>query len=427
LSVFAFGLTFATKISSDHPSIFRGLTLSTSVTPAPSPRLATQPTTTPTPPPAAVAVAAAKAATAGGHGRNRTATSLPLPASALTAAPPISRYGIAVGDTLPGLSAGQLATRLDSIKSLGIGWVRLDLDWNDIEYNGPGAYTWGNFDAIVNAANARGLHLLPIITYTAPWARSASCAGSFNCAPANPAQFAAFAAAAVSRYNRSGIHNWEIWNEENDTGSWQSTPSVAAYAALLKATYGQIKQIDPSATVITGGLSSNDGTGGKITPTAFLSGLYANGAGPYFDAVGSHPYSFPVTPNYVVDWNAWSQIAATNPSLYSIMSAHGDAGKKIWITEYGAPTNGPGPIATAANNNLDGSPDHVDENYQAILASDFVQAVSTSPWAGPAFWYSYIDDGTSPSTTENFYGLLRADGSQKPAFASIKQAIATHP
>ena len=162
-------------------------------------------------------------------------------------------------------------------------------------------------------------------------------------------------------------------------------------------------------------------------PIDFLNGLYANGAQHYFDAVAFHPYSFPVPPAYPADWNAWSKIATTNPSIYSIMSSHGDGGKKIWITEYGAPTNGPGPIATASNFNLDGSPDHVDEAYQANLAINFIQAVSSSPWIGPAFWYSYIDDGTSTSTTENFYGLLRADGSQKPAFTSIKQAIAASP
>jgi hypothetical protein len=39
------------------------------------------------------------------------------------------------------------------------------------------------------------------------------------------------------------------------------------------------------------------------------------------------------------------------------------------------------------------------------------------------FWYSYKDDGTASHTTENFYGLLRADGTKKPAYASFKQAV----
>src|SRR5262249_22897428 len=136
----------------------------------------------------------------------------------------------------------------------------------------------------------------------------------------------------------------------------------------------------------------------------FLAAFCAQGGVNYVDAVGFHPYSFPVPPGYDAPWNAWAQIATTTPSLESVLASYGVSGKKIWLTEYGAPTNGPGAGATSSNYNLDQSPDHVDEALQAQMATDSVALATASPIVGALFWYSYQDLGTDPSTTENFYG-----------------------
>jgi hypothetical protein len=333
-----------------------------------------------------------------------------------------NRYGISVGDTLPWLSDAELGRRMDDFRALGIGWVRADLDWNDIQQSGPNSWTWGNFDRVVNAANARGLKVLPILAYTAPWARPASCNDPM-CAPANNAQFANFAYQAVKRYSYKGVHVWEVWNEPNSKGFWKPGPNAAGFVGLLRATYPAIKQGDATATVITGGLASTDTSGG-IPQLAYLQQIYAAGGRPYFDAVGYHPYSFPVPSSYNADWSAWTKMAVTPLSIRSIMLANGDGGKHIWATEYGAPTNGPGAAATVGNYNLNAGPDHVTEALQAQIASDVVHTASTYPWLSATFWYSYKDIGTNPSDTENFYGLIRADGSHKPSYTSLRQAIA---
>ena len=39
-------------------------------------------------------------------------------------------------------------------------------------------------------------------------------------------------------------------------------------------------------------------------------------------------------------WSPWRQMFATRPSLRSVMISHGNKAKKIWATEYGAPTGG---------------------------------------------------------------------------------------
>ena len=45
-------------------------------------------------------------------------------------------------------------------------------------------------------------------------------------------------------------------------------------------------------------------------------------------------------------------------------------------------------------------------------------------WAGPLFTYTFRDNGTSTSTRENFFGLVRYDLSHKPAYASYQAAAA---
>jgi hypothetical protein len=335
-------------------------------------------------------------------------------------------FGISFGDTLPGLSSQALNKELDDLVSLHIGWIRFDMAWDDVQPNNSSSFNWTSLDRVVAAANARHIKLLPDLGYTPSWATVSGCSTKGICAPANPAQFATFVKAAVARYAPEGISDWEIWNEPNNTGFWQPKPNAEAYAMLLEDSYLAIKSIEPSSTVISAGLAPEITTDGNIAPLDFLAQLYADGAGPYFDAVGFHPYSYPALPSDYQDWNAWSQMASTTPSLRSIMTANGDANKKIWLTEYGAPTNGPGMVATSGTlSNWPGNPDHVTEALQSEMFTDAITSVEQLPWAGPLFFYSYKDLGTSTSTDQNFFGIIRYDGSTKPAYTTMKDLLSS--
>lgn len=347
----------------------------------------------------------------------------PKPVTLPTPAPTTGEHavGISVADTLNGLSSAELARELDDMVSLGVTWIRIDVDWSVVQRRDADTYDWSRLDTVVAAAEKRNLHVLAILVYTPPWARSADCTNSNRCPPANPATFAHFTSIAVKRYAPQGLHTWEIWNEENTRGSWMPAANPVQYTALLKAGYVAIKEEDATAAVLSGGLAAFATEDGNMAPLEFFSGLYDAGAGPYFDAVGFHPYSFPVAATYNAPWNAWQQMGNTAPSLRSIMMENGDSAKKIWITEYGAPTGGPS-VASAAYDPREHA-DHVTEERQAALLIDAVADAQKSPWAGPLFWYSYKDLGTSESTTENFYGLLHADRSPKPSYAALKSAL----
>lgn len=320
------------------------------------------------------------------------------------------KIGISVGDNLADLSDQDLDSALADIASLGVGWIRFDMAWSAAQPNGPASYNWARFDRIVAAANRHNLQLVPILTYTPAWARPATCSDSFKCGPADPAQFASYAAAASARYAPMGIHTWEIWNEPNISQFWKPAPDAAAYTNLLKKSYNSIKQVDPLATVVSAGLSDPAGSaGGNLDPRDFLIQMYKNGAKDYMDAVGYHPYSFPNIPSGPT-WTGWSVMGDTNPSIRSIMVSYGDGNKQVWATEFGSPTNGP----TWRG----------DELLQAVMMRDGVQQIANKPWVAGLFLYSYRDLGTDTSTIENFFGIVRFDGSKKPAYYELKKVLA---
>ncbi len=342
--------------------------------------------------------------------------------SPTTRTAPRLRLGISYGDRLVGMAPGELRATLDDARALGVGWIRLDLAWPDIQPNSAGEFDWSAFDKTVAEARSRDLQLLAILAYTPAWARPADCTTE-KCVPADPHAFASFAAAAARRYAGKGVHTWEIWNEPNISRFWQPAPDPVAYTRLLGLTAHAIRQADPSAFVISGGLAPAAASQG-VPQLEFLDQICALGANRLVDAIGYHPYSYPALASSPVSWSAWSQIAGTSTSFATILARHGTPAAKIWATEYGAPTSGLAvgtPIPSSP-----GSPeiDHVDDQRQALMAGDAVRTADRTQMIAAFFWFTDRDAGTSTDSAESFFGLRRADGSPKPAYYSFRDAVA---
>lgn len=372
--------------------------------------------------PSTAAPAAAVAPTRGWKARPPNRVRWGTGATSSIPVPPKLKVGLSYGDTLPNESDAELAATLDDAVAVGVSWVRVDLGWDRIQPVSAAAYDWSSFDRTVFAARARGLSVLPILTYTPPWARPTGCTTP-KCAPADPARFATFAGVAATRYAPLGVHTWEVWNEPNVVQFWEPAPSAAQYVALLSLTARAVRQADPVATIISGGLAPAATGGGSISQIEFLTAFCQLGGAALVEAVGYHPYSYPVLPGHRAPWNAWTQLGATSPSFQSVLASHGAPGKPIWITEYGAPTGGPGAVGTTNDLNLANHPDHVDEELQAQMATYSVMLAQRAGTIGALFWYSYRDLGTDPSTVENFFGLRRRDGTAKPAWSALRQAV----
>jgi hypothetical protein len=95
----------------------------------------------------------------------------------------------------------------------------------------------------------------------------------------------------------------------------------------------------------------------------------------------------------------------TSPSLRSIMIANGDSAKKIWITEFGAPTVGNSSVGDSG------------ESTDLVQAIDAVRGLS---WIGSLYIYTWEDVTTDAS---NGFGVLNSDGTQKPAYSAVAHAL----
>ncbi len=307
-------------------------------------------------------------------------------------------------------SDADLAHHLDLIAATGAKWVRGDFYWSTLNPS-PGVYDWSTTDRFVAAANARGLHVLANPAYTPSWARPGC--GDDKCPPADMQTYANFVAAAAARYAPLGVHHWEIWNEPNVPQFWKPAPSPSQYALMLRAAYVAIHNVDPSATVLTGGtatagasLDSMGGDGVSYSPYRWLRLLYEGGNQSFFDGVATHPYAtFPYSP--LEQWNStwWTD------DMHALMAAHGDDAKKLWGTEAGYPSCSVSGYC-------------VNESTQAQYIHDYLTVWRDwSAWTGPLFIYQMRDRGTSLSDPESNFGLVHNNWSPKPSYGVFDQDV----
>lgn len=338
------------------------------------------------------------------------------------------RFGAAFGNELMWASDADLHAALDNTVQLGADWIRVDLPWADIQPRSPNEYLWQRFDRVYWAARHRGLRVVATIAYTPAWARLSGCPQQ-SCRPRDFNEFAAFAKKAADRYSAQGLKHWEIWNEPNLQAFWYPIPDPADYAKLLRLTARAIRSVDNSATILFGGLGAVSLRGANIPQVDFLAAVTMYRGTEVVDGVAFHPYTFPYLPSYYqpsgwrTSWNTihgYDPNATTFSSLRQVLDTYGLGDRQIWLTEYGAPTCGPGLVSS-------GDPafgvDHVTEDRQAALATDAVRMAMRDPTIGALLWYSERDRSWDASTTENCYGLRRPDGSRKPSWYALRDAV----
>ena len=290
----------------------------------------------------------------------------PTPASPFS--PVLPAVGISAGDQMQTWSSTDVDRELNDYANLHATWIRHDFAWDAVEPQ-QGDYQWSGFDQLVTAARARNINIIATIGYTPAWANGGY--SDHRYAPTSATQFGQYAGQIATRYAPQGLHVYEIWNEPN-ISYWQPTPNPAAYTAILCAAYKQIHAADPQAIVLTGGASPAGDSPTTYAPQTWLEDLYADGAGHCFDAVAYHPYldssatHDDLGNNWYVMYN-WNQ----PNDLRDVMTANGDANKKIWATEVGC------------NRETLGDTECSDRIQEALALW------KTYPWAGAICWFTY--------------------------------------
>lgn len=312
--------------------------------------------------------------------------------------------GFSPGAGINLLPSSQVATHMTQMSSAGATWVRLDINWSQVEST-PGVFDWSIPDKTISAARNNGLLVLGLITYAPDWAFTASAPSGTP--PVIPAQFGAFAAAAAQRYAVQGVTHWEIWNEPNLASFWGKAPHAGEYAQVLSASAAAIRAVSPNSTILTGGLAPATDTTTTLSPVTFVTDLYNAGARSSFDAVGMHPYSYPERPLFDAPWN---QFRTGMHDVHDVMTAWGDGAKTVWPTEYGAPT---GTHSRA-----------VTEAAQRDIIVEALACAATHPWIGPLFVYNLADPATGVLwDLEDNFGLRRANGTAKLSWSATQQKM----
>ncbi len=247
-----------------------------------------------------------------------THTPTPLPAPTSTPAVPVEPFW--------GVHVNQLSTQpqIALLQQSGARWTRFDrFRWNEIEPQNsePSGFRWNAADeAGLAQASQAGLEVIAVLLFTPDWAQKYP---GVLCGPVAESAFEEYGQylqALVQRYSQPpyNVRYWELGNEpdidhrlvppDSPFGCWGETDDPyyggEYYGEMLKVVYPLIKQADPQAQVLVGGLvldcdpvnPPEDPPGsGKLrdcTPSRFLEGVLEAGAGSAFDGVSFHAYDY---------------------------------------------------------------------------------------------------------------------------------------
>ena len=167
--------------------------------------------------------------------------------------------------------------------------------WGTIEKT-PGNFDFYETDKTVKDSQAYGLHILANIQPFAGWDQLAGYGDpNHKGKPHDMAAYANFLTKLVERYDGDSvddmpgltvpIKHWELMNEpEFQTGEvyyFRGTP--ADYVDTLKVTYETIKQADPQAYIVQGGMASM-----YDVSVTFWEGVFDEGGAQFMDILNMH-------------------------------------------------------------------------------------------------------------------------------------------
>lgn len=314
-----------------------------------------------------------------------------------------STLGFADSDMF-GLTPEQVDLHLDQMQAMGVNDVRIMIPWAAVEFY-EDQYDFSMVDYMVQAADERGMGILAVLNSSPYWAVPEGQPG-ISGQPEDPADYAEFVGLVAERYEGQ-IGAYEIWNEPNSALSFAPSPDPVAYTELLQAAYPVIKAADPDAIVVGGVTGAVVDYGDVLkNPVSFTQEMYDAGAQGYFDALSFHPYlySLPFSQGEPYPQSPLTQLE----EMREIMVANGDGDKLIWASEYGEPTS------------------VVDEATQAAFLEDMITTWRDLDYTGPTFVYTLYDRDSASSDPEATLGVIRSDGTWKPA-AYVIEDLADDP
>ncbi|WP_052361896.1 hypothetical protein [Geminisphaera colitermitum] len=318
------------------------------------------------------------------------------------------------------------------IADLGVGWIRDELMWNRIEpergeYRIPDAdWEW------INLAHQNRLKII----VTLNGSNSLVYGGIDDYEPEAYAKAAAF----LARELKGKVQAIEVINEPFNwyarsyfegtsrggdlyglTKNGQPESWLGRYAKLINKTAEAVKAVNPGMKVI--------GFGGF---PAMNMRMIETGISPAVDGVVLHPYSYRITPEIIpyaasdenFKRNGGRQTADAEGTFASLIrysrefSAMHNGPRETWLTEWGYTTKRD---RAGSRSNFAGFTEHAQAVY---IQRRFMECLGLG--VENSIVYSFIDDKNSPLETSEFngednFGLIKSDGTPKPAYAAVQR------
>ncbi|HZC26501.1 MAG TPA: carbohydrate binding domain-containing protein, partial [Actinopolymorphaceae bacterium] len=303
----------------------------------------------------------------------------------------------------------------DQVVGTGSKWVRATLFWDLMEPT-QGNINWAQADMIFNTIKAHGLKYDMVIRSAPSWAAGGADTSDHNYAPTDNVSYGEICYQIAKRYMNRGVTiTFELGNEQNlkffnmpavDPVQYTHNMLVPGYDGIHRAA-GELGITAPP--VVVGGFAPVDPiyVPDSMTPTNFMTAIYANGGGDHFDTIAYHTYTYVSAPGDG-QWT-FQELAR----IIDMMNSHGDTNRKIWATEVGWATGtGTGEISEA--------------DQAAWTAQEFDYWFSL-PYAGPMIWYELVDNQSNDNNNrENTFGLMynTQPWTPKPAYDAFLSKIA---
>lgn len=297
------------------------------------------------------------------------------------------------------------------VREMGASWVVELFPWAYVQPRSRYGYDWAGADMIIQHARRQGLTVVARLDVVPAWARPASASDRFLAAE-RYADYAAYVEAFLRRYRPLGVRHVIIWNEPNLAQEWGNRPpDPAAYAALLKVVYLHAKAAAPDAVVIAGALSPGPSLGDqaqvRLDDLVYTEQFYAAGGGPFFDMWAVHSYgakSDPASPPNLAEINFRRTELAR-----AILVKHGDAAKKLIITEGGWNDSQRWSAAVLPSQRMRWTV----EAYQMAQQWDWLEAACFWQFGTPWRTYSYQDS----------WNFTAYDGTPKAIYYAVRDAF----
>lgn len=244
---------------------------------------------------------------------------------------------------------------------------------------------------------------------------------------------------SIAQAGRGLVEAYEIGNEPNQYWQWgHQVPDPDEYVAALKVAYARIKNVDPDAIVVSGGLGpvgriqatpngegwpGNDGR--AMDEWAYADLMFSQCVTGCFDAFGYHPFGFAYSPE--TDPSSVSNNFAFRGAedLRAIMVAHNLDHKPMWATEFGW-------IRDPGADGLGGCKfnSEFNDNFGWMLVSELEQADYLSrafayadahwPWMETMFvWNLDWNDQGWTCDDIRFFSVRFVSGEAAPAYEAL--------